>query len=44
MIQQIATFTPEETAVLEQTWRGRQMLSYQRAYGGGYDFCRFSGF
>ena len=27
--------------MLEQTWRGRQMLSYQRAYGGGYDFCRF---
>ena len=27
--------------MLEQTWRGRQMLSYQRAYGSGYDFCRF---
>lgn len=43
MIQQITAFSPEETAILEQSWRGRQMLAYQQAYGGGYDFCRFSG-
>lgn len=41
MIQQITAFSPEETAILEQSWRGRQMLAYQQAYGGGYDFCRF---
>ena len=41
MIQQITAFSPEETAILEQSWRGRQMLAYQQAYGGGYDVCRF---
>lgn len=41
MIQQITSFLAEEVAVLEQSWRGRQMLSFQRAYGGTYDFCRF---
>ena len=41
MIQQITAFSPEETAVLEQSWRGRQILAYQKAYGGSYDFCRF---
>ena len=41
MIQQISAFAPEETAVLEQTFRGRQILAYEKAYGGGYDFCRF---
>ncbi|MFQ9094884.1 MAG: hypothetical protein ACLR5S_11745 [Ruminococcus sp.] len=41
MIQQITAFSPEDTAILEQSWRGRQMLAYQQAYGGGYDFCRF---
>ena len=35
MIQQITAFSPEETAILEQSWRGRQMLAYQQAYGGG---------
>ena len=43
MIQQISAFAPEETAVLEQTFRGRQILAYAKAYGGGYDFCRFFG-
>lgn len=41
MIQQINAFTAAEVAVLEQSWRGRQMLAYQKAYGGSYDFCRF---
>lgn len=41
MIQQITSFTPREKAFLEQSWRGRQMLAYQKAYGGAYDFCRF---
>ena len=41
MIQQIQSFTLNETAVLESTWRGRQILAYYRAYGGVYDFCRF---
>lgn len=41
MIQQIPSFTPDETAILEQTFRGRQILSYEHVYGGGYDFCRF---
>lgn len=41
MIQQITSFTAGEIAFLEQSWRGRQMLAYQKAYGGTYDFCRF---
>ena len=41
MIQQITAFSAAETAILEQSWRGRQMLAYQKAYGGSYDFCRF---
>ncbi len=41
MIQQITSFTPAEIAVLEQSRRGRQMLAYEKAYGGSYDFCRF---
>ena len=41
MIQQITAFSASETAILEQSWRGRQMLAYQKAYGGSYDFCRF---
>lgn len=41
MIQQIQSFTTAEMAVLEQSWRGRQILAYFQAYGGTYDFCRF---
>lgn len=41
MIQQVTTFSAAEAAVLERSWRGRQILAYQKAYGGKYDFCRF---
>ncbi len=41
MIQQITSFSAADAAVLEQSRRGRQMLAYQKAYGGSYDFCRF---
>ena len=37
MIQQITAFSPEETAILEQSWRGRHMRAYPQSYGGGYD-------
>lgn len=41
MIQQITAFCAAEQAVLEKSWRGRQILAYYKAYGGNYDFCRF---
>ncbi|MCD8218994.1 MAG: N-acetyltransferase [Ruminococcus sp.] len=41
MIQQMQSFTADEIAVLEKSWRGRQILSYYRAYGASYHFCRF---
>lgn len=41
MITQIHTLTAAEIATLKQTWRGKKILSYFRAYGGSYDFCRF---
>lgn len=41
MIRQITEFQPEERIRLEQTQRGRQILAYEKAYGGSYDFCRF---
>lgn len=41
MIQQISSFSAAEMHHLEQSWRGRQMLAYQKAYGGNYPFCRF---
>ncbi len=41
MIQQIHTFTAEETKILARSYRGMQILAYYKAYGGSYDFCRF---
>lgn len=41
MIQQITTITPRETTLLERSRRGMQILSYYKAYGADYDFCRF---
>ncbi|MCD7959724.1 MAG: N-acetyltransferase [Ruminococcus sp.] len=41
MIQQITSFLPTEIIVLERSFRGMQILSYQKAYGGNYGFCRF---
>ncbi len=41
MIQQVKSFQLSEIQKLEQSWRGRQILAYQKAYGGEYDFCRF---
>lgn len=41
MIQQIMQFDSAEIAYLERSYRGMQILSYQKAYGFQYKFCRF---
>jgi GNAT superfamily N-acetyltransferase len=41
MMKQITEDTALDTELLRQSWRGRQMLAYYRAYGLEYPFCRF---
>ncbi len=38
---QIYDFSETECQTLEQSWRGKKLLAYFKAYGGRYDFCRF---
>ena len=41
MIKQIQTISDSALSLLSRSWRGKKMLSYWKAYGGSYDFCRF---
>ncbi len=41
MIVQVYDFTENERELLRRSWRGKKLLAYFKAYGGGYDFCRF---
>ena len=40
MITQMQNLTDAEHAILNQTWRGKKILSYLQAYGFNYEFCR----
>ena len=40
MITQMQNLTDAEHAILNQTWRGKKILSYLQAYGFDYEFCR----
>ncbi|MBQ7002398.1 MAG: GNAT family N-acetyltransferase [Oscillospiraceae bacterium] len=41
MIRQLVTDSELNTALLRQSWRGRKMYSYYKAYGLDYSFCQF---
>lgn len=41
MIIRVYDFSEEEKAIIKQSWRGKKLLAYFKAYGGEYDFCRF---
>lgn len=41
MIKQLEHDSELNTALLRQSWRGRKMYSYYKAYGLGYSFCQF---
>lgn len=41
MIVRIYDLTDEQKSVLQKSWRGKKLLAYFKAYGGGYDFCQF---
>lgn len=38
MITQMQNLTDAEHAILNQTWRGKKILSYLQAYGFDYEF------
>ncbi|MBQ8687055.1 MAG: N-acetyltransferase [Ruminococcus sp.] len=41
MITRVYDFTAEERSALRESWRGKKLLAYFKAYGGSYDFCQF---
>jgi hypothetical protein len=41
MIVRFNKLTVEEQEALQQSWRGKKLLAYFKAYGGDYDFCQF---
>ncbi len=41
MIKEALSFDDKDIELLKKTWRGMRIYSYYKAYGIGYDFCRF---
>lgn len=41
MIIRVYDFSEEEKLIIKQSWRGKKLLAYFKAYGGEYDFCQF---
>lgn len=41
MMKAVSSFDNKDIELLKKTWRGMRIYSYYKAYGTGYDFCRF---